>query len=170
MHTCLRRCYATLGATGAETILLLTAFNSPHPIHAADGHCTRNSSCITLLWLHYNHKMSISYHKNWLVSSHQSVGRGLFFMCFVVRIFWRNYLAINNLLVSVSRWNLWLEPFCFHVNCVHFLGVVFVHVGPAELCLENLYFVLHVQCCGSCIVSTEYSTAVHVCDCICSGV
>jgi len=26
-------CY--LGATGAETSLLLTAFNSPHPIHAA---------------------------------------------------------------------------------------------------------------------------------------
>jgi len=27
----------------------------------------RNSSCITLLWLHHNHKISISYHKNRLV-------------------------------------------------------------------------------------------------------
>jgi len=53
IHTfLLRRCYATLGATGAKTSLKLTALNSPHPIHAADGHYTRNSSCITLLWLH----------------------------------------------------------------------------------------------------------------------
>jgi len=36
---------------------------------------TRNSSCITLLWLHRNHKMSISYHKHELFSSYQSVGR-----------------------------------------------------------------------------------------------
>jgi len=49
---------------------------------------TGNSSCITLLWLHNNHKMSISYHKNELVSSHQTVGRWFSFMCFVVRIFW----------------------------------------------------------------------------------
>ena len=48
---------------------------------------TRNSSCITLLWLHHSHKMSISYHKNRLVSSHQIVGRWLIFMCFVVRTF-----------------------------------------------------------------------------------
>jgi len=32
---------------------------------------TRNSSCITLLWLYHNHKMSISYHKNGWVRSHQ---------------------------------------------------------------------------------------------------
>ena len=44
MHTYLRRCYATLGATEAETSLLLTALNSPHPIHAANGYYTRNSS------------------------------------------------------------------------------------------------------------------------------
>ena len=36
---------------------------------------TRNGSCITLLLLHHNHKMSISYHKNGLVSSHQTFGR-----------------------------------------------------------------------------------------------
>jgi len=50
----------------------------------------RNSSCIALLWLHHNHKMSISFHKNGLVSSHQTVGRWFIFMCFVVRIFWWN--------------------------------------------------------------------------------
>jgi len=44
--------------------------------------CTRNSSCITLLWLHHNHKMSISYHKNGLVSHNQSVGRWLIFYVF----------------------------------------------------------------------------------------
>jgi len=65
-----------------------TALNNPHPIHAADGHYTRNSSCITLLRLHHNHKMPINYHKNGLVSSHQSIGRWLIFMCFAVRIFW----------------------------------------------------------------------------------
>ena len=51
---------------------------------------TRNGSCITLLCLHHNHKMSISYHKNGLVSSHQTVGRWFIFMCFVIRIFWWN--------------------------------------------------------------------------------
>jgi len=48
---------------------------------------TRNSSCITLLWLHHNHKMSISCHKNGLVSSHQAVGRWFIFMCFVIKYF-----------------------------------------------------------------------------------
>jgi len=87
MHTYLRRCFAILGAAGAETPMLLTALNNPHPIRAEDGHYTRNSSCITFLWLCHNHKMPISYHKNGVVSSHQSVGRWLIFMCFVVRIF-----------------------------------------------------------------------------------
>jgi len=58
-------------------------------------------------------------------------------MWFVVRIFWWNELAINSLLVSVSRWNSWLESFRFHVNCIHFRGAVFVHVGQAQLCIEN---------------------------------
>jgi len=86
MHTYLRRCDATLGATGAETSLLLTAYYieySPHPILAADGHYIRNSSCMTLLWLHHNHKMSISYHKNASVGSHRSVGRWLIFYVFL---------------------------------------------------------------------------------------
>jgi len=49
------------------------------------------------------------------------------------------YLAINRLLVSVSIWNKWLEvePFRFHVNCIHFCGAVFVHVGSTKLCTEN---------------------------------
>jgi len=60
MHTYLRRCFvAILGEAGAETLMLVTALNSPHPIYAADGYYTCNSSCITLLWLHHNHKMSI---------------------------------------------------------------------------------------------------------------
>jgi len=85
---------------------------------------TRNSSCITLLWLHHNHKMSIRYHKNGFASSYQTVRRLFIFMCFVIRIIWQNLLAINSLLVSMSRWNLWLEPFGFHVNCVHFLKLL----------------------------------------------
>jgi len=44
MHTYLRRCDATLGVTDAETSLLLTALNSPHPIHAPYVHYTRNST------------------------------------------------------------------------------------------------------------------------------
>jgi len=36
-------------------------------------------------------------------------------------------------------WNRWLEvePFRFRVNCIHFRGAVFVHVGSAQLCTEN---------------------------------
>jgi len=36
-------------------------------------------------------------------------------------------------------WNRWLEveTFRFHVNCIHFRGVVFVHAGSAPLCAEN---------------------------------
>ena len=41
---------------------------------------TCNSCCITLIWLHHNHKMSISSHKNGLVSSHQTVGRWFIFV------------------------------------------------------------------------------------------
>jgi len=51
---------------------------------------TRNSSCITLSWLHHNHKMSISFHKNGIVCSHQTVERWFIFMCFSIWIFWWN--------------------------------------------------------------------------------
>ena len=30
-----------------------------------------------------------------------------------------------------------MEQFRFHVNCIHFRGVVLVHVGSAQLCTEN---------------------------------
>ena len=30
-----------------------------------------------------------------------------------------------------------MEPFRFHVNCIHFRGAVFVHVGSTQLCTEN---------------------------------
>ena len=95
-------------------------------------------SCITLLWLHHNHKISISDHKNgFIVSCHQSVGR--WFMCFVVRIFWWNQLAIKSLLVSVSRWNSWLEPFRFHVNCFHFLKLLSFMWGRHN-CVRKMVF------------------------------
>jgi len=29
-----------------------------------------------------------------------------------------------------------VEPFRFHVNCIHFRGAVSVHVGSAQLCME----------------------------------
>ena len=28
----------------------------------------------------------------------------------------------------MARLNSWMEPFHFHVNCIHFRGAVFVHV------------------------------------------
>ena len=30
-----------------------------------------------------------------------------------------------------------MGPFRFHVNCIHFPGAVFVHVGFTQLCTEN---------------------------------
>jgi len=62
-----------------------------------------------------NHNMPISYHKNGLVSNDQTVRRWFIFMCFVIGIFWGNWLSINSLLVllvSVPRWNSWLELSC----------------------------------------------------------
>ena len=37
------------------------------------------------------------------------------------------------------------------MNCIHFRGTVFIHVGPEQLCM---CFDLHVECCGSCMVIT----------------
>jgi len=53
-YTYLRRCYAILtGATGEGTSVLLTVccILTLSTLH------TRNSSCITLLWLHHNHNV-----------------------------------------------------------------------------------------------------------------
>ena len=68
-----------LGATGTETSLLLTVYLHWIILTLSTLHI-RNSSCMTLLWLHvhHNHKTSISCHKNGWVSSHQSVAR---FLC-----------------------------------------------------------------------------------------
>jgi len=30
-----------------------------------------------------------------------------------------------------------VEPFRFHVNCIHFREAVFVNVGSAQLCMGN---------------------------------
>jgi len=126
---CYFRCYWCRNLAAVHCILqwiILTPY-------AADGHYTRNSSCITLLWLHHNHKMPISYHKNGLVSSHQCVGRWLIFMCFVVKIFWRNYLAINSLLVFVSRWNSFM--------CIVFTSVqLYSFVSGSRNCVREIVF------------------------------
>jgi len=85
---------------------------SPHPIHAADGHYTRSSSCITLLWLHHNHKVSVSYHKADLSVVTNPLANVLFFMCFIVRTFWRNcswlstaYLSLCQYGIGGWKWN-----------------------------------------------------------------
>ena len=98
---------------------------------------TRNSSCITLLWLHHNHKMSISFHKNGLVTSHQTVGKWFIFMCFVIRMFWWKLVGYQ-------------QPSCLCVMMEFVVGTIsvsfelcslskaaFVHVRPAQLCTEN---------------------------------
>ena len=131
---------------------------------------TRKSSCMTLLWLHHNHKMSISYHKNGLVGSHESVGIWFIFMCFVTRISWWNKLAINSLLVSVSRWNSWLEPIRFHVNCVQFLRLLSFMWGRHN-CVRKMVFRF------TCVVQWKlhgqhriFGIAAHVCNCTYSSV
>jgi len=61
-------------------------------------------------------------------------------------LFFKN-LRSKNILTKLVRyhqptslcvgWNSWLERFRFQVNCFHFREVVFVHVGPAQMCTEN---------------------------------
>jgi len=145
----LLRCNWCRNLTAVNCILQWTILTP----HAANGHYIRNNSCITFLWLHHNHKMPTSYHRNGLVSSHQSVGRWLIFMCFVIKIFWGNYLAINSLLVSVSRWNsfMCIVQYSLSFSCIRSCRAA--AIGYGKWC-----FVSHVQCCGSCMVSTEYST------------
>jgi len=43
------------------------------------------------------------------------------------------------ILVSVSWRNSWLEPFCFHVNCVHFLKLLSFMWGRYN-CLRKTVF------------------------------
>jgi len=141
--------------------------------HDCDEIFSRPSEIFCVLhWLHHNHKISVGYHKNGLVSSHQSIGRWFIFMCFVLKIFWWNQLAINSLVVSVSRWNSWLEQFRFHVNYIHFQRAVFVHAGLEQLCTgKGVWFYM----CSAVEVAwlaqnIRRSSSLHVCNCIYSGV
>jgi len=146
-------CYS--GAAGAETLVLLTALNSPHLHNAADGRCIRNSSCITLLWLHHIHNMSLNYHKNGLVSSHQPLTDGLFVMCFVVRMKLGGYQQPTRLCIKmefvVGTISLPCELSLLSWSCFRSSGVGTIVYG--KWC-----FVSHVQRCGRCMVSIEYST------------
>jgi len=72
-----------------------------------------------------------------IVSATHPLAGGLSFMCFVVRLFWRT-IWLSTAYLSVSGWNLWLEPFRFHVNCSHCRGAVFVHVGSSHFCAGNV--------------------------------
>ena len=74
-HRCTPICGAAmlLRCNWCRNLAALTALNSSHPIHAVDGHCARNS-CIKLLWLHPNHKMSITYHKTESVVTNPQAG------------------------------------------------------------------------------------------------
>jgi len=149
-------CY--LGATGAETSLLLTALNSPHPILTTNGHYTCNSICMTLLWLHHNHKISIRYHKNVLGSSHQSVGRW--------RIFY--VLCKTNILTKLIGYQ---QPTCLCVKMEFVIGTTSLSCelyslswsclrscGAGRIVYGKWCFDLHAQCCGTCMVITEFST------------
>jgi len=49
------------------------------------------------------------------------------------------FLAMNSLLVSVSRWNSWLEQLRFHVNCVHFLKLLSFLWGR-QTCVRKTVF------------------------------
>jgi len=171
MHTfLLLRSFATLGATGTETSLKLTALNSPHPIHDEDGHYSRNRSCITLLWLH--HKMSISFYKSGLVSSHQSVGKWLIFYVF----------CSKNILTKLVGYQ---QPTClcqygirgWKWNHFAFMWIVFTFVELFSFmwgrnnCAREMVFRF------TCAVLWKmhgwrriFDTAVHMCDCIYSGV
>jgi len=88
-------------------------FKDTHPIHAADGHYARNSCCMTLSWLHHNHKMSISYHKNRLVSSRWHRLKKI--------ALWYGYFdeasRLPTAYLSLCHDG---KPFRFHVNCIHF--------------------------------------------------
>ena len=93
-------------------------------------------SCITLLWLHHNHKMSISYHKNGLISSHQTIWKWLYF-----------YVLCNKNILKLVGYQ---QPTCLCVMTEFVIGSIslsrelrslskaaFVHVRPAQLCTEN---------------------------------
>jgi len=75
--------------------------------------------------------------QNGLVSSHQSVGKWLLVYVFCSKNILSKLIGYQQ--PTVSIWNRWMEvePFRFYVNCIHFRGAVFVHVGSAQLCKKN---------------------------------
>jgi len=101
---------------------------------------TRYSSCITLLWLHNNHKMYMSYHKNGLVNSHQPVRKRFIFMCFVVRILMKlvGYQQPTCLCVKME-FAVETTVFRFHVNCFHFLKLLSFMWGRHN-CVRKMVF------------------------------
>jgi len=133
-------------------------------------YCTRDSSCMTLAWLHHHHKVSASYQKNGLFPSHRIIPNpladGIFLKnCLFVRIFCRN-VAITSHLVAVSRWNSRLEPFRFHVNYFLIRAPVFVHVGQAQLSTENAFRFKCVVLWRLHGYQRMFDMAVQVCGCV----
>jgi len=94
-------------------------------------------SCITLLWLHHNHKSSISYHKNGLVSSHQSVGRWFIFcVLFSKNILLKpvGYQQPTRLCVKMEFVAATISP---SYELYSLSKAAFVHVGLVQLCTGN---------------------------------
>jgi len=131
----------------------------PHDIFLRTPLYTRNSSCITLLWLH--HKMSISYHKIGLVCRHQSPGRWLIFYIF----------CGENILTKLVGY---CQPTCLCVKMRFVVGNISLSYELYPLswscfmwgrhnCVRKKCLVLHVHSCRSCMVSTEYSTLQYTC-------
>jgi len=96
-----------------------------------------------------------SYHKNGLVSSHQSVGRWFIFYV----------LCSNNILTQLVGYQ---QPTCLCQdgicgrNHFAFMWIAFTFVELLSfMWVTTVYrkwcFVLHVQCCGRCMVGTEYA-------------
>ena len=114
---------------------------------------------------HHNHKISISFHKNRLVSSHQSIGKWLIFHVFCsVNILTKLVcyqqpacLCVNmELVVGSGTISLSCELYSLSWSCFRSRGV-------GTIVYRKWCFVSHVQCCGSCMVSTEYSAQQYTC-------
>jgi len=100
--------------------------------------------------------MSITYHKNGIVSAHQSVGR--WFICYV--------FCNKNILTKLVRYQ---QPTCLCAKMEFVFGRTtslscdlyslswscFRSCGFGTIVYGKWCFVLHVQWCGSCMVSTE---------------
>ena len=74
--------------------------------------------------------MSICYHKNGVASSHQSVGSWFSFYVLFSKNILMTLVGSQQSTCFCVKVNSCLEIFRFHVNCIHFRGAVFVHVGP----------------------------------------